>query len=471
MRVTWACPAKGVKPCPAVTVVGAGLAGSEAALVLAAHGIDVTLYEARPLRMTPAHTTALPAELVCSNSLKSDMLPSAHGLLKAELRLLGSPLLDAATMASIPAGSALAVDRERFSRLVEERIAALRRITLIRKEIESPPGGIASLVAAGPLASEKLTLWLMKTFATGSLHFHDAIAPIVSADSIDLSVAFSASRWKQGEGDYLNCPFTEAEYSAFHGALLEADRVAAREFENSTFFESCLPIEVTALRGFKALAFGPMRPVGLIDPRTGRRPFAVCQLRRERASGESYNLVGFQTRLTIPEQKRVFRMIPGLGQAEFLRFGSIHRNTYLDSPTLLNPDLSFAARPELFLAGQLCGNEGYTESIATGHLAALAILSRLPGRQWTPPPEGTALGSLLRHVTTSPERPFCPTNIHFGLFPPLEIAHSRHGKIGKKEKQELLCDRALGLLREWIGTSRTEAKAGEDNAEHEKSDR
>ncbi|MBN1576299.1 MAG: methylenetetrahydrofolate--tRNA-(uracil(54)-C(5))-methyltransferase (FADH(2)-oxidizing) TrmFO [Chitinispirillaceae bacterium] len=439
-------------PHAAVAVIGAGLAGCEAALVLSRRGIPVALYEARPQCMTPAHTTALPAELVCSNSLKSDALPSAHGLLKAELRTLESPLLAAATETALPAGSALAVDRERFSLRVRELITASPLVSYILKEVEAPPPCHRyCVIAAGPLASEKLTSRLQQTFSTGALHFYDAIAPIVAADSIDHSIAFPASRWKKGEGDYLNCPFSEEEYRVFFDTLREADRVTARNFEEARFFESCLPIEVAAERGYKALAFGPLRPVGLIDPRTGRRPFAVCQLRRERASGESYNLVGFQTRLTIREQQRVFRLIPGFARAEFLRYGSIHRNTYLDSPALLRHDLSFRQRPDLFCAGQLCGNEGYTESIATGHLAASAVASRIAGHPWAAPPVETALGALLHHVTASKEHPFTPSNIHFGLFPPLDTVPVKR-KPGKKEKQERMCERALMKIREWISS-------------------
>jgi methylenetetrahydrofolate--tRNA-(uracil-5-)-methyltransferase len=439
-------------PAGSVAVIGAGLAGSEAALVLARHGVRVVLYEARPSRMTPAHTTGLPAELVCSNSLKSDKLPSAHGLLKAELSLLDSPLLAAARRTSLRAGSALAVDREQFSLQVKELLDAASGITLVPKEVTAPPPGhTCCCVAAGPLASEALTAWMQQNLAAGSLHFYDAIAPIIAEDSIDRAIAFSASRWEEGEGDYLNCPFTEEEYRLFFDALRCADQAVARDFEDARFFESCLPVEVAAQRGYQALAYGPLRPVGLTDPRTGRRPFAVCQLRRERASGECYNLVGFQTRLRIADQQRVFRLIPGLANAEFLRYGSIHRNTYIDSPTLLQPDLSFSAQPDLFIAGQLCGNEGYTESIATGHLAALAIISKINNRDWNPPPTHSALGALLRHVTASPDRPFTPSNIHFGLFPPLDSIGSRK-KIGKAEKQQLLCDRALSALRTWKQT-------------------
>lgn len=431
-----------------VAIIGAGLAGSEAALVLARNGISVDLFEARPERMTPAHKTGYPAELVCSNSFKSNQLPSAHGLLKAELSILGSPVLEAAKRCAIPGGSALVVDREAFSAEVERLIREEPGIRLIRQELKEPPLSYrCCIIAAGPLASEDLTNWLAETFSASSLHFYDAIAPIVSADSLDMSIVFSASRWEDGEGDYLNCPFSEEQYRVFYDTLREADRVIARSFENQKFFEACLPIEVAAQRGYEALAFGPLRPVGLIDPRTGKRPFAVCQLRREKLSGESYNLVGFQTRLTIPEQKRVFRLIPGMEKAEFLRFGSIHRNTYLDSPKLLCEDLSFHSNRSLFLAGQICGSEGYTESVVTGHLAAAAVVARVRGETFVVPPAETALGSLLRHVTCSEEKSFTPSNIHFGLFPPLE--EKRKGRGWKKEKKELLCDRGVKGMIDW----------------------
>jgi methylenetetrahydrofolate--tRNA-(uracil-5-)-methyltransferase len=432
---------------PSVVIVGAGLAGTEAALVLAGKGIAVDLFEMRPQRTTPAHATDLPAELVCSNSLKSEALHSAHGVLKAELLLLQSPLLRVARECAVAAGSALAVDRLKFSQKAAELLNGLPNVKLIRMEIDvAPQGYAATIVAAGPLASDALTRWLTGLVGASALHFYDAIAPILSFESINLSTAFFASRHERGTADYLNCPFTEEEYRVFYDALREADRTVARSFEHAQFFEACLPIEVMAERGYQALAFGPLKPIGLIDPRSGRRPFAVCQLRRENEAGTCYNMVGFQTRLTVPEQRRVFRLIPGLENAEFLRNGSIHRNTFLDSPRLLSPDLSFRAAPSIFLAGQLCGSEGYTESIATGHLAALFALSRVSGRPLAPLPRESALGSLLHHVTACQSTPFTPSNVHFGLFPPLNDNGKR---IKKKANREMLCERAINSIKNW----------------------
>jgi methylenetetrahydrofolate--tRNA-(uracil-5-)-methyltransferase len=431
-----------------VSIIGAGLAGCEAALVLSRRGIPVKLYEMRPGRMTPAHRTGLPAELVCSNSLKSRELPGAHGLLKHELALLQSPLLEAAGASSVPAGSALAVDRGLFSRTVEQLLRGQPGITRTECELTRPPADIPCIIATGPLTSDALASWLASQFSGDSLWFYDAIAPIISGDSVDMSTAFFASRWEKDAegGDYLNCPFTEEEYRRFHAALMEARQIDARQFEDARFFEACLPVEEIGRRGDMALAFGPLKPVGIIDPKTGRRPFAVCQLRRENVAGDSYNLVGFQTRLSFPEQQRVFRMIPGLAHAEILRYGSIHRNTYLDSPRLLGEKLEFIKYPGLFAAGQLCGNEGYTESIATGHLAGLFVAALLSGSDIPCPPKSTALGALLNHVTGSPDKRFTPANINFSLFPPLQPTGR---KVPKTEKHRLLCQRALQECAAW----------------------
>jgi methylenetetrahydrofolate--tRNA-(uracil-5-)-methyltransferase len=432
-----------------IAVIGAGLAGAEAALVLASRGIPVDLFEMRPVKMTPAHTTGEPAELVCSNSLKSLALHTAHGVLKKELEILSSPLIAAAKSSAVPAGTALAVDRARFSSAVLEKITNAPAIRLIRGEIVEPKHGYAAtIVAAGPLVSDPLAAWLGRMFPAEALHFYDAIAPIVAADSIDRTIAFFASRDNRGGAeDYLNCPFTGEQYRLFYAALREADGLEAHTFEQARFFEACLPVEVMAERGEMALAFGPLKPIGLVDPATGKRPFAVCQLRRENVAGTCYNLVGFQTRLMQREQERVFRMIPGLKRAEFLRFGSIHRNTYLESPRLLNGDLSFKNDSSLFCAGQLCGSEGYTESIATGHLAGLfAAAARIKNARFDPPPRESALGSLLHHVTTPGAGSFTPTNVHFGLFPPIE---SQGKRIKKKANRDLLCQRAVDSVTVW----------------------
>lgn len=433
-----------------VAVIGAGLAGSEAALVLAEKGIDVTLFEMRPKVTSPAHKTEKAAELVCSNSLKSIELPTAHGLLKEELRRLGSPLLKSAEKNRVPAGSALAVDRDLFSEDIESQINSNPNITYIKEEVSSFPEGFDyCIIAAGPLASEGLTSWLLKEFTSDSLHFYDAIAPIITADSVDLTKAFYASRWDKGDGDdYLNCPFTEEEFQTFYDALMEADKVKARDFEKSEFFEACLPIEVVASRGFQALTFGTMRPVGIYHPKTGKRPYAVLQLRKETADGHSLNMVGFQTRMTISEQKKVFRLIPGLDNAEFLRYGTIHRNTYLESPSLLNEDLSFKKQENLFLAGQLCGNEGYTESIATGHYSALAVFAKINLKELKRPPKECTLGALIKHVTIPTDVKFSPSNINYGLLPPLEEIVKGKGK--KTLRKEKLCERALAAFDKWM---------------------
>ena len=432
-----------------VAVIGAGLAGSEAALVLADSGIDVILYEMRPGRMTPAHTSGLPAELVCSNSLKSEMLNTAHGILKAELSLLNSPLIAVAREVRVPAGSALAVDREKFSSRVNKRILEHPKITLETGEVAEPPSAHPfCIIAAGPLASDKLTAWLCNNFSSDSLNYYDAIAPIISTDSINMGKVFYASRWGKGGADYCNCPFTEDEYRDFYDALISADRTRKHDFEDENFFEACLPIEVLAQRGYESLLFGALKPVGFTDPNTGNRPFAVCQLRKENVAGESVGMVGFQTRMTISEQKRVLRLIPGLENAEFLRYGSIHRNTFLNSPSLLSEDLSFKNRSTIFLAGQICGSEGYTESIATGNMAAIFVWARINGHTLSPLPLTTACGALLNHVTNSREKKFTPGNINFGLFAPISTSGKR--RLPKVVKRERMSERALEDMKKWI---------------------
>ena len=435
---------------PRVTVIGGGLAGSEAAWRLAAAGIEVELVEMKPSGRSPAHVLDGLAELVCSNSLRSDNPQNAVGLLHEELRRLGSLVLSAADATRVPAGDALAVDRERFSALVTERLRSHPLVRIVEREVTRLPEGPAlALFATGPLTAGALAADIAAVAGAG-LHFYDAIAPIVSADSIDMGIAYARSRYGKGGGDdYLNLPLDEAQYRAFVDALLSAEQVAPHAFEEARYFEGCLPIEVMASRGLDVLAYGPMKPVGLEDPRTGRRPHAVVQLRREDAAGTAYNLVGFQTRLTWPEQKRIFRtFLPGLANAEFIRLGQVHRNTFLDAPRVLAPDLSARARPHLFFAGQITGVEGYVESAACGHLAARAILDRLSGRPFRPPPGATALGALHRHLTGEAhpmEYDYQPTNVVFALFPPLAGRHR-----GKAARKEAHVERARREIGAWI---------------------
>jgi methylenetetrahydrofolate--tRNA-(uracil-5-)-methyltransferase len=433
-----------------VTVVGGGLAGSEAAWRLAQGGAEVELVEMKPGRRSPAHVLDGLAELVCSNSLRSDNPQNAVGLLHEELRRLGSLVLSAADATRVPAGDALAVDRERFSALVTERLRAHPLVRVRQEELlRLPEGPGLTLVATGPLTGDALAAEVA-ALAGGRLHFYDAMAPIVAADSIDMSIAYARSRYGKGSGDdYLNLPFDEAQYRAFVGALLAGEKVAPHDFEEPRYFEGCLPIEVMAERGPDVLAYGPMKPVGLEDPRTGRRPFAVVQLRREDVAGTAYNLVGFQTRLTWTEQRRIFReYVPGLTGAEFVRLGQIHRNTFLEAPRVLAPDLSARERPHLFFAGQITGVEGYVESAACGHLAARAMLDRLAGRPFLPPPAATALGALHRHLTGEAHPPgydYQPTNVVFALFPPLTGRHR-----GKAARKDAHAERARKEIAPWI---------------------
>ncbi len=426
-----------------VIVVGGGLAGSEAAWQLARRGIPVLLYEMRPQRQTEAHRTDRLAELVCSNSFRSASLDAAVGLLKEEMRRLGSLVLAAADRTSVPAGAALAVDRDLFAEAVTRAIAECPEITVVREELRDIPEGLC-LIATGPLTSPALSYALQELLGQKYLYFYDAIAPIVTADSIDRSVVFAASRYGKGGEDYLNCPMTRDEYYAFVDALLAAEKVPVRDFERCIYFEGCMPIEEMARRGRDTLAFGPMRPVGLIDPRTGERPYAVVQLRQDNAAATLYNMVGFQTKMTYPEQRRVFRMIPGLEKAEFVRLGSLHRNTFINSPRVLDPTLSLRRRPRTFIAGQLIGVEGYVESAATGLLAGLNIARMLAGEPCVVPPATTALGALLAYVTDPRRKDFQPMNANYGLFPPLP------GRERGREKRERLARRALHDLEEWM---------------------
>ncbi len=425
------------------TVVGGGLAGSEAAWALAERGVRVALYEMRPKVRTPAHQTDRLAELVCSNSFKSVDLTNAHGLLKAELRALGSILLPCADSARVPGGTALAVDREVFSRAVHQQVTSHPNITVIREEVaELPSPGI---VATGPLTSERLTAAMVARLGSSALAFYDAIAPVVSADSLDHSRLYALSRYGKGEGnDYLNAPMNADAYHRFIDALIEADQFHGHEFDEVPYFEGCLPVEEMARRGRETLRFGPMKPVGLPDPRTGREPHAVVQLRREDRAGQMWNLVGFQTRLRIPEQQRVFRMIPGLESAEYLRFGSIHRNSYLNSPASLGPALTARDESTLFFAGQITGVEGYTESLGTGLLAGINLARRLQGQPVAVPPPTTMLGGLYRYLAEADPKHFQPMNANFGLLDPLP------GKVKKDRKKELLVERALADFAVWL---------------------
>jgi methylenetetrahydrofolate--tRNA-(uracil-5-)-methyltransferase len=433
-----------------VTVVGAGLAGSEAAWTLARAGLDVDLVEMKPARRSPVQRLDGFAELVCSNSLRSDDPLNAVGLLHEELRRAGSVILACADEARVPAGGALAVDREAFSTRVTARLSAHPRIRVERREVTTLPAGPGpAILATGPLTAEALAGALAAVVGPG-LAFYDAIAPVVTDESVDHSIAFAASRWGKGEGDdYLNLPLDPAGYQAFVQALVDGEKVAPHGFEEPRYFEGCLPIEVLAERGLDVLRFGPMKPVGLTDPRTGRWPHAVVQLRREDVAGTAWNLVGFQTRLTWPEQRRIFReFLPGLGAAEFQRLGQVHRNTFVDSPRVLAPDQSLLALPHLFLAGQITGVEGYVESAASGLLAARAVVDRLAGRAFRAPPDTTALGALHRHVTgvAHPEGlAFQPSNVVFALFPPLEGRHR-----GKAARKGAYAERARKDLQEWI---------------------
>jgi methylenetetrahydrofolate--tRNA-(uracil-5-)-methyltransferase len=433
---------------PPVHVIGGGLAGSEAAWQLAERGHDVVVHEMRPVHRTEAHKTDRLAELVCSNTFKSTETSNAHGLLKAEMRLLGSMILECADAARVPGGSALTVDREIFSAAVHERVTAHPRISVERGEVSELPS--PGIVATGPLTSSALAETIRARLGVESLAFYDAIAPIVAHDSIDYDVVFRASRYGketmegESEGAYLNCPMSREQYEAFIDALTAADRATAHEFDAVPYFEGCMPAEEMARRGRETLRFGPMKPVGLVDPRTGREAYAVVQLRMEDRAGQMWNLVGFQTRLRYPEQQRVFRMIPGLENAEFLRFGSIHRNSYLNAPVALLPHLALRDDPRVLFAGQLTGVEGYTESTATGLLAGVNLSRLLAGEEPVIPPPTTMLGALYRYMREADPRHFQPMNANFGLVD--ELGQRVKDKRVKKER---LAERALAVMAEW----------------------
>lgn len=431
-----------------VVVIGGGLAGSEAAWQAANRGLRVTLYEMRPKEMTAAHKTNGLAELVCSNSLGSVDPTSAPGILKEEMRRLNSLIIRVADQVRVPAGSALAVDREQFSFRITQALDGHPNIRIIREEIRDIPTDCACIIATGPLTSDALSRAIAAITHSNHLYFYDAISPIVDAETIDMNVAFRASRYEKGGDDYLNCPMDEGAYNAFYEALLAAEKVQPKEFEKTPYFEACLPIEVMAERGKQTMHFGPLKPVGLEDPRTGVRPYAVVQLRTENAHRSCYNLVGFQTKLTYGEQKRVFRMIPGLEQAEFLRYGSLHRNTFINSPQLLKNTLQFKARSTLFFAGQLVGVEGYTDSAAMGGLAGINAARLLAGSAPVAPPPTTAHGCLASYITTADPRSFQPMNSNFGLFPPF-AAPVRD----KERKRQLISQRAIEDFGAWMTQS------------------
>jgi len=435
-----------------IIVLGGGLAGSEAAWQVARAGLPVTLFEMRPAQPTPAHKTGWLAELVCSNSLKSNQPERAPGLLKEELRRAGSLLLRLADEAAVPGGKALAVDRERFAAGVTESIAAHPLITLRREEAHNLPEDALVIVATGPLTSPALSAELARLTGAEHLYFYDAISPIVDAESIDQSKVFRASRYgsADGSGDYLNCPLTREEYERFVEAVLAAEEVERHAFEEARYFEACLPIEELARRGRDTLRFGPMKPVGLADPRTGCRSYAVVQLRHEDARASSYNLVGFQNHLKFGDQKRILRMIPGLERAEILRYGQIHRNTYLNAPRLLAPTLQLRTEPRVFVAGQLCGTEGYVEAIATGLMAGRHATRLARGEEPMPPPRETALGSLVHYITATSPQNYQPANIAFDLLPPLPPAEQERLRSDKQARRAAQCRRALEALEGWL---------------------
>ncbi len=427
-----------------VVIIGGGLAGSEAAWQAATRGARVTLYEMRPKEPTKAHKTGYLAELVCSNSLGSADILNAPGILKEEMRRLNSLVVRVADEVRVPAGSALAVDRDQFSQKITQALESHPNLRILREEVKEIPTDCLCIIATGPLTSDSLSAAIRNLTHSANLYFFDAISPIIDADSINMEAVFRASRYEKGGADYLNCPMDEATYDAFREAMLKAEKVQPKEFEKIPYFEGCIPIEVMAERGRQTMVFGPMKPVGLEDPRTGKRPFAVVQLRPENRHGTCYNMVGFQTKLTYPEQRRVFRMIPGLEQAEFLRLGSLHRNTFVNSPQLLRDTLQLKARGTLFFAGQLVGVEGYTESAAMGGLAGINAVRGLAGLPLVTPPPSTAHGSLISYITTSDPRHFQPINTNFGLFPPLPTRIR-----DKEQKRRLIGQRALEDLEAW----------------------
>jgi len=465
-----------------IHVIGGGLAGSEASWQAAEQGVPVVLHEMRPVRPTEVHKTDRLAELVCSNSFRGDKLDNAVGLLKEEMRRLGSLIMRAADANRVPAGAALAVDRERFAQAVTDAVSRHPRITIVREEVTrvpNDPSMFPLVIATGPLTSEALSADIAALVGGDHLYFYDAVSPIVLAESIDYDVVFRASRWGRslrgsgpeggskdpqlhteaqgpacgvddGEGDYLNCPMTREQYEAFYAALTTAESATVHDFEKETFFEGCLPIEVMAHRGTDTLRFGPMKPVGLVDPRTGRTPYAVVQLRQDNIAGDHYSLVGFQTQLKWGEQARVLKMIPGLERAEFVRFGIVHRNTYINGPTVLRPTWQVKSRDDLFFAGQISGVEGYVESAASGLIAGLNAAAVARGETARVPPRETAIGALAHYVSHADPRHYQPSNITFGIMPPPDAAGGRSRKADRKAATS---ERALRVLGEWMTPS------------------
>lgn len=423
-----------------VTVIGAGLAGSEAAWQIANLGVHVRLYEMRPLKKTPAHHTGQFAELVCSNSFRSNELSNAVGVLKEEMRMMNSLIIECADQHAVPAGGALAVDREHFSEAVTAKIRSHPLIEIINDEVTALPDGI-TVVATGPLTSPALSEELKRLTGDEQLYFYDAAAPIVEKDSIDMEQVFLASRYGKGEDAYLNCPMDEVQFQAFYEALISAEVAPIKDFEKAMYFEACLPIEVMAKKGPQTILYGPMKPVGLIDPKTGKTPYAVVQLRQDNSAGTLYNIVGFQTNLRWGEQKRVFSMIPGLEQASFVRYGVMHRNTFINSPRLLLPTYQFKSKPTLFLSGQMTGVEGYVESAASGLVAGINAAFLAKQQECIVFPRETAMGSLAHYITTADPDHFQPMNINFGLFPPLEKRIRN-----KRERNLAIAERAIASI-------------------------
>lgn len=430
---------------PGIIIVGGGLAGSEAAWQAAQRGVKVTLYEMRPKKMTPAHHTGLLSELVCSNSLRAEGLENAAGLLKEEMRKLNSLVISSADKNRVPAGKALAVDRDVFASYISKALVENPLVEIVREEVtQIPEEGVPVIVATGPLTSSALAEEIKKLTGSEHLYFYDAAAPIVTRDSIDMDKVFRASRYDRGTADYLNCPMTEEEYNRFWKSLIEAERHQMKEFEKETYFEGCMPVEEMASRGLQTLLYGPMKPVGLVDPRTGEQPYAVVQLRQDNLSGTLYNLVGFQTSLTWPEQKRVFCLIPGLENAEFVRFGVMHRNTFINSPLALKPTLQLKKNPHIFFAGQITGVEGYVESTSSGLIAGINAANLVQGKELLVFPKTTAHGALCHYITTADPNNFQPMNVNFGLLPPPEK------KVKGRERKIYYSQRALEDLSEFI---------------------